>query len=460
MSLSTLITVLGCLVLCTAYQGVDATSILLTPSQKHPEVFIRQESQKELVANVANATFAEPPLTTPLLMAALTLANAGVLVIVPMLLILMWKAPNLQGIPLRPDQDAEDQSIGKSLMSVIVWASLGSVCVCFNKYVILPVNEGGFGFPCPMALTWWHMCTGVIGTCAIRLFYPSLMPAVQEGKMTLHGFLTGVVPVGFLFAAYLALGNVSYMYLSVPYIQMLKNAGPLFVFGVAVVFGMEKFTRATVMPICIVVVGVAAATVGEGAFNVFGFMLQFVAFLIDALRLVLIKKLLSSHGTKLDPLSGLYYYCPVCIVLLLWPVAHFEGNMVSDVLRHASPSLLCMLVLNGLVAFSVNISLLSVLAHTSATTLTMASVVRNVLLTFGSAMLFHNSITPGQILGYFSACVGVKLWDEVKARPALFNNLNKSELMSMLRTASQQASHPAKLPESKPTRQPAGQPTM
>lgn len=278
--------------------------------------------------------------------------------------------------------------------------------------------------------------------------------------MSLHGFLTGVVPIGVLFAAYLAIGNVSYMYLSVPYIQMLKNAGPLFVFGMAVAFGMEKFTRATVMPICIVVVGVAAATVGEGAFNLFGFLLQLAGFFLDALRLVLIKKLLSSRGTKLDPLSGLYYYCPVCVVLLLWPVVHFEGSMVLDVLRHASPSLIGIIVLNGLVAFSVNISLLSVLAHTSATTLTMASVVRNVILTFGSAMLFHNSITHGQVIGYFSACVGVKLWDEMKARPALFNKafgLDKSELMSILRAASQQASPPARQPDSNQASQPAGQ---
>jgi len=452
MSPFTLTTLLGCLVLGSAYQV-----------QQHLQTVVVQSPAKEPVVSVANTTFAEPALTHPLLTTALTVANAGVLVIVPMLLALMWRAPNPQGIPLVPDQDVEDQSIGKALPYVIVWASLGALCVCFNKYVLLPVNGGGFGFPCPMALTWWHMCTGLIGTCSVRLIKPDLMPAVQEGKMSLHGFLTGVVPIGILFAVYLALGNVSYMYLSVPYIQMLKNAGPLFVFAVAVAFGMEKFTMATVMPICIVVVGVAAATVGEAAFNLFGFMLQLAGFFLDALRLVLIKKLLSSNGTKLDPLSGLYYYCPVCVVLLLGPVIHFEGSIVLDVLRHASPSLIGIIVLNGLVAFSVNISLLSVLAHTSATTLTMASVVRNILLTFGSAMMFHNSITHGQILGYFSACVGVKLWDEVKARPALFNKVfspDKGELLSLLRPATQQASEPATQPDSNPASQPACQPAV
>jgi len=284
----------------------------------------------------------------------------------------------------------------------------------------LEADKGGFGVPCPMALTWWHMFTGFIATNIVRLARPDLMPAVQEGKLDLRGFCTAVLPIGIVFGAYLAIGNSAYLYLNVSFVQMLKSAGPMFVFAMSVALGLEKTTAASVVAIAIVVTGVAGASVGEMAFSWFGFALQFVAFLLDGMRLVMLKMLMSSRGTKLDPLSGLYYYSPVCIITLLWPVIHFEGPKLLTVWAYLSPSLFAVIVLNGLIAFSLNLSLLSLFANASATTVSMASVVRDICLTFGSALIFLNTLTRVQVLGYLSACVGVKLWDEVKARPNAF----------------------------------------
>jgi len=316
---------------------------------------------------------------------------------------------------------SEDMSISNSLPPVLLWASLGILLICFNKFMYLAPEQGGFGFPCPMALTWWHMFTGMVCTNIVRLVRPELMPAVQEGKLDRHGFITAVVPIGVVFACYLAVGNSAYLYLSVSFVQMLKSAGPLAVFGISIAFGMEKFTIAAMVSLSIVVLGVCSASVGEISFSWFGFGLQFSAFILDGIRMVLLKKLMSSRGTKLDPLSGLYYYSPVCVVTLILPVYFFEGHLLATTLAQASPSLYGIIVVNGLLAFSLNVSLLAFFEKVSATTASMASVCRDIVLTFGSSVIFHTAISRVQLLGYLSACLGVVLWDEIKRRPQAFH---------------------------------------
>jgi len=147
-----------------------------------------------------------------------------------------------------------------------------------------------------------------------------------------------------------------------------------------------------------------------------------VAFLLDGVRIVLLKLLLSARGTKLDPLSGFYYYSPVCVLTLIAPVIYFEGETLSSIFATASPQLFGIIALNGVVAFSLNLSFLALLAKAGATTMSVASVIRDVFLTFFSALIFHTTITRAQVLGYFSASLGVKLWDEIKRKPHAFSD--------------------------------------
>jgi len=313
----------------------------------------------------------------------------------------------------------DDKSITQVLPNVLLWAGLGMTIICFNKFMYLPLEKGGFGFPCPMALTCVQMIIGCIMTNVIKLVRPQLMPAVAAGDITLRQFLTTVVPVGVVFASYLSIGNSAYLYLSVAFVQMLKSAGPIAVHLIACIAGLERITVSSITAVCIIAAGVLGASVGEVAFSWFGFALQFTAFLLDGCRLVMLKNLLTS-GKKLDPLSGLYYYSPVCVLALVGPVAYFEGPKLLPLLMTARPGLVGALILNGLNAFALNFSMMMLFSRASATTVSVASVVRDIVLTFGSATLFHTEIGLVQVLGYLSACVGVKLWDELKARPQAF----------------------------------------
>ena len=163
----------------------------------------------------------------------------------------------------------DDKSITQVLPNILLWAGLGMTIICFNKYMYLPPAKGGFGFPCPMALTCMQMITGVFMTNVIKLVRPELMPAVAAGDMTLRQYLTAVVPIGIVFASYLSTGNTAYLYLSVAFVQMLKSAGPIAVHLIAATAGLERVTVSSITAVCVIAAGVLGASVGEVSFSWF-----------------------------------------------------------------------------------------------------------------------------------------------------------------------------------------------
>jgi hypothetical protein len=346
------------------------------------------------------------------------------------LLFIIWRVLKVAAPEANENSANDDRSITEVLPNVILWAGLGMLIICFNKYIYLPPDKNGFGFPCPLTLTCLQMTIGVVMTNLVKFFRPDLMPAVAAGDITLRQFFTAILPIGVVFASYLSIGNSAYLYLSVAFVQMLKSAGPIAVHLIASIAGLERITVSSISAVCIIAMGVLGASVGELSFSWFGFALQFTAFLLDGCRLVMMKNLLTT-GRRMDPLSGLYYYSPVCVLALLGPVAYFEAPKLGPLIANAHPSLYGVLLLNGLNAFALNCSMMMLFSRASATTVSVASVVRDIVLTFGSATLFHTEISTVQVLGYLSACIGVKLWDELKARPTAFETAVVEPLRSI-----------------------------
>lgn len=65
-----------------------------------------------------------------------------------------------------------------------------------------------------------------------------------------------------------------------------------------------------------IVFGIMIATYGEIEFVLVGFINQAAAIVFEAVRLVLVQKLLSGDEDDMDPLVSLYYFAPVCSVIL------------------------------------------------------------------------------------------------------------------------------------------------
>lgn len=106
--------------------------------------------------------------------------------------------------------------------------------------------------------------------------------------------------------------------------------------------------------VAIIVLGVVIASFGEIKFELWGFVYQIGGIVTEALRLVMVQRLLSSGDFKMDPLVSLYYYAPACAVINSVFTLFVEGPRIS---MAAIQSLgYTVLLANGLVAFFLNVS--------------------------------------------------------------------------------------------------------
>lgn len=79
--------------------------------------------------------------------------------------------------------------------------------------------------------------------------------------------------------------------------------------------GMSPPNLRVLFNVSFIVIGVIIASFGEIQFVMVGFLFQLGGILFEAIRLVMVQRLLSSSEYKMDPLVSLYYFAPVCAVM-------------------------------------------------------------------------------------------------------------------------------------------------
>jgi hypothetical protein len=148
--------------------------------------------------------------------------------------------------------------------------------------------------------------------------------------------------------------NVVYLYLSIPFIQMLKAAAPVAVLFTSWAWRVAEPNWSSFLNVMWIVAGVALASIGEISFSVIGFMYQMGGIVFEAIRITMIQVLLSGDGMKMDPLVGLYYFAPVCaamnfLVAIPSELPNFTWAAVSKVG-------VGILILNASIAFLLNVT--------------------------------------------------------------------------------------------------------
>ena len=102
---------------------------------------------------------------------------------------------------------------------------------------------------------------------------------------------------------------------------------------------------------------------------------------------------------KLDPLSSLYYIAPLCALFIGVACFIFESAELPYERMLTSQFILTMLI-NGLVSFTLNVAVVLLISNTSALVLTLAGIVKDVLLVCLSVAVFGSPVTLLQYFGY------------------------------------------------------------
>lgn len=117
------------------------------------------------------------------------------------------------------------------------------------------------------------------------------------------------MPVGFLMALTLHCGNLSYLYLTVAFIQMLKAFTPIITMVTLFLFRMETPNNQLIASVSIIAVGTLIASIGEGSFSTVGVIIMMSSEVFESLRLVMTQVLLV--GLKFNPSTSLGLYSGV-----------------------------------------------------------------------------------------------------------------------------------------------------
>lgn len=294
---------------------------------------------------------------------------------------------------------------------VVAWMTMSSTVILFNKW-ILDTKK----FHYPIILTTWHLAFGTLMS-QILARTTTLLDGRKKFKMTGKIYLRAIVPIGLFFSLSLICGNLTYLYLSVAFIQMLKATTPVAVLFATWGLGTAQPNLKILFNVSFIVAGVVIATFGEIEFVFIGFIYQLGGIVFEAIRLALIERLLSSAEFKMDPLVSFYYFAPVCAVMngVIALIFEFPKVQLADFARVGYGTLL----INGLIAFGLNLCLVALIGKTSSLVLTLCGVLKDVILVAASMVIFGTPVSPLQFLGYSIALGGMVYYklgaDSIKA---------------------------------------------
>jgi len=282
---------------------------------------------------------------------------------------------------------------------VVTWIGFSSSVILFNKWLLDTLN-----FRYPVILTTYHLTFATVVT-QIMARWTTLLDGRKTVKMTGRVYLRAVVPIGIFFSLSLICGNLTYLYLSVAFIQMLKATTPVAVLISSWTLGVSSPDLKQFLNVSAIVVGVIIASFGEIHFVVVGVLYQLGGIIFEALRLTMVQRLLSSADFKMDPLVSLYYFAPICAVMngavaLIWEIPRCSMAEVYNVG-------LFTFFLNGLCAFMLNVSVVFLIGKTSAVVLTLCGVLKDIMLVIASMAIWGTQVTALQFFGYSVALGGM-----------------------------------------------------
>ena len=126
--------------------------------------------------------------------------------------------------------------------------------------------------------------------------------------------------------------------------------------------GVHQADVKVLFNVSFIVIGVIIASIGEITFVLKGVLYQIGGIVFEAVRLVMVERLLSSSEYKMDPLVSLYYFAPICAVMNFCVALVLELPKIQ--LAEVYYVGLWTLLANAMVAFALNVSVVFLVRYT------------------------------------------------------------------------------------------------
>ncbi|KAH3887247.1 hypothetical protein DPMN_011263 [Dreissena polymorpha] len=147
-------------------------------------------------------------------------------------------------------------------------------------------------------------------------------------------------------------------------------------------------------------------------FNLMGILFATIGVLVTSLYQVWVAE--KQVEFQVNSIQLLYYQAPLSALMLNVVLLFTEPFNPNEVFNHWEMETLGMVLLSGVVAFSVNLSIFWIIGNTSPVTYNMAGHLKIVLTLLGGCLLFHDSLNLLQIISMLTTMSGVIAYTHFK----------------------------------------------
>jgi len=307
---------------------------------------------------------------------------------------------------------------GSNVFAAISLGSLYILCSAMmiesNKWLMLPGH-----FPYPVTLTTSHMFMSFVLANCLRCACPAAFPSLQKIEVT-RWFLLKFVPIGAAFALSLVCGNAAYKFLSVSFLQCMKQWNVVIIYAFSVLAGLEALRRCSIVLLTFIICGVLLAIRGQLHFELAGFVLQVISSLSEATK-VIMQGVLMSGSLKLDALTMVLFMAPACLLTNIVPLAVVDvprwGELYPLLMSHWP-----FILLNACLAFGLNVIVAQCIKQLSPVGYLLCGIVKDVCIIVTSSVFLGESLERMQIIGFSIALSGVTAYSLYKQNLDCFDD--------------------------------------
>ena len=276
------------------------------------------------------------------------------------------------------------------------------------------LNKASFAkvdFKYPYALSTIHMACNIIGAQIYFLFSRTVKPKQLEVQNRRPILLFSII-----FSLNIAIGNTSLRYVSVNFNQVCRSLVPAIVMAIGIFYynrTVSTMKKYTVLPI---VLGVALTFYGDLSYTAVGAFYTLLCVLLAALKSLSAEQLLTGD-LKLHEIDLLSKMAPLALLQIGF-LALVSGEVAEIYDRWGELSVTAapqVVLLSGLLSFTLNVSSFIANKTTSSLTLSIAANVKQVLIVAIATAYFGDDIALLNGAGIVTVILGSSAYGYVSA---------------------------------------------
>lgn len=276
---------------------------------------------------------------------------------------------------------------------------LVSICIVFlNKWIYVH-----HGFP-NMSLTLVHFVVTWLGLYICQkldIFAPKSLPPSKLLLLALS------------FCGFVVFTNLSLQTNTIGTYQLAKAMTTPVIIAIQTLWYQKSFSTRIQLTLIPITLGVILNSYYDVKFNFLGMVFAALGVLVTSLYQVWVGA--KQHELQVNSMQLLYYQAPMSSAMLLVAVPCFEPVFgEGGIFGPWSVSALLMVLLSGVIAFMVNLSIYWIIGNTSPVTYNMFGHFKFCITLFGGCVLFKDPLSVNQGLGILCTLCGILAYTHFK----------------------------------------------